>query len=326
MIDLAYDLDRLAWTDDEVARLTACQRQERVEELIEESNTLLDLAIQRFITDDGKTLAGIVGLFSGGNDSTVLCHLFRERITHLAHANTTIGIEDTRRYVRSTAAAWGLTLLEFTPDAGDTYRDLVLDRGFPGPGQHYKMFQRLKERCLRKVRRLLVGKRGRRERVIFLAGRRRTESNRRANVPAFERDGSVVWVSPLVNWTKLDMNTYRLLVGDVPRNQASDLLHMSGECLCGAFAKKGELDEIAMFYPDVVAEIRALEAEIADREDIPAYRRKWGWGGDPDVLKRSRKPKAKSGRLCSSCDARYLAEPLFGDSSPEPAHNHEAVA
>lgn len=301
-----YDLDRLAMTDDEVARLTGCERQERVEELIDEAYTILDLAYQQFIVRDEKRLVGICGLFSGGNDSTVLCRLFRPKLTHLIHANTTIGIEDTRRYVRSTAAEWGVPLLEFTPSAGDTYRDLVLDRGFPGPGMHYKMFQRLKERGLRKARGFLVTK-PRQERVIFLAGRRRTESERRANVPEFEREGSVVWVSPLVNWTKLDMNTYRLLVKDVPRNEVADLLHMSGECLCGAFAKKGELDEIALFYPDVVAEIKGLETEIASRDDIPDYRKVWGWGGDPATLKRSRTKKSKSGRLCSSCDARHAA-------------------
>lgn len=294
-----YDLDRLAYSDDEVARLTACERQERVEELIDESWTLLDIAYQRFVVDEGKVLKGVCGLFSGGNDSTVLCHLMKPKTTHLIHANTTIGIEDTRRYVRKTAAEWGIPLLEFTPDPGDRYEDLVLDRGFPGPGMHYKMFQRLKERGLRKARRELVAN-GHRERVIFLAGRRRTESKRRASVPEFEREGSVVWVSPLVNWTKLDMNTYRLMMGDVPRNEVADLLHMSGECLCGSFAKKGELDEIAMFYPEVAKEIRTLEALIADREDIPDYRKTWGWGTNGVGPTR----KSKVGRLCSSCDAR----------------------
>lgn len=309
MTNSARDLDRLAWSDDEVARLTGCDRQERVEELIDEAHGLLGDGIAKFVTGDGKTLAGVAGLFSGGNDSTVLCHLFRERVTHLIHANTTIGIEDTRRYVRTTAAAWGVPLLEFTPDPQDTYEALVLERGFPGPGMHYKMFQRLKERGLRKARRELVTQ-PRRERVVFLAGRRRTESDRRANVPEFEREGSTVWISPLVNWTKLDMNTYRLMARDVPRNEVADMLHMSGECLCGAFAKSGELGEIELFYPEVVTWIRNLEAMIDGRPDIPDYRKTWGWGGNPDVLKASRAKKPKSGRLCSSCDSRFVQEPL----------------
>lgn len=297
------DLERFAMTPEQVAMLSPAERRVRVVNLYAEAHTLVDYAIFDNILSQDRVVAGVCSLFSGGNDSTVLTHVFRHRIDYIVHANTTVGIEDTRRFVRATAAGWHIPLLEFMPDPGDRYQDLVLDRGFPGPGMHYKMFQRLKERGLRKARRQLV-KNPRKQRVVFLAGRRRTESSRRANVPEFEREGSTVWVSPLLNWTKFDMNTYREMSGDVPRNQVSDLLHMSGECLCGAFAKKGELEEIEAFYPETVAEIRALEAAIAHRTDIPEYRKRWGWGGDAEVLKASRRTP-RSGRLCSSCDVRY---------------------
>lgn len=224
-----------------------------------------------------------------------------DRITHLAHANTTIGVEQTRQFVRNTAAGWGKPLLEFKPPReADHYRALVLDHGFPGPGHHFKMYQRLKERALREVRRSLV-QHSHRDRVVFLAGRRRTESQRRVNVPEMERFGSTVWVSPMVNWTKLDLNTYRLMLGDVPVNEVTDLLHMSGECLCGSFAHPGELDEIAMWFPDVAREIRDLEAELADRDDIPEKRKRWGWGAGGTGK------SSKVGALCSSCDSRWQA-------------------
>ncbi len=116
-----------------------------------------------------------------------------------------------------------------------------------------------------------------------------------------EREGSIVWVSPLVNWTALDLNTYRIMHPDVPRNEVSDLLHMSGECLCGSFAHSNELDEIALWFPEVAAEIRALEVEVLATGRFPEYRCRWGWGGDRETLRRSR----RSGRLCSSCDARF---------------------
>lgn len=299
-IDL--DLDATATDPGAVARLSRPQREDRVRLLIEESNLILERAVTHYITGEGKAVAGVVGLFSGGNDSTVLCHLMLPHLTHLAHANTTIGVEQTRQFVRDTATQWGVPLLEFTPPREqDHYRALVLDRGFPGPASHWKMYQRLKERSLRRVRKALVANRS--QRVVFLAGRRRTESARRANVPAMEREGSVVWVSPMVNWTKLDLNTYRLMF-DVPSNVVTDLIHMSGECLCGAFAHAGELDEIAEWFPDVAGEIRALEVEIADRDDIPAERRKWGWGANRPVK------ASKVGALCSSCDSRWVQEAL----------------
>lgn len=159
------------------------------------------------------------------------------------------------------------------------------------------------------VQRELVGN-PYRQRVIFLAGRRRAESQRRAQIPEAERNRSKVWVSPLVNWTKLDMNTYRLMraaEGDpVPVNAVSDLIHMSGECLCGSFASAGERAEVSHWFPEVFEEIAALEALIADRDDIPAHRKTWGWGADPETLRKSRTKASKVGALCSSCEDRFI--------------------
>lgn len=291
-----------------IGKMTRTQREERVRGLIEQSHDILADAIERHVWCDGRMVAATVALFSGGNDSTVLAHLFRDTITHAAHANTTIGIEQTRDFVRNTCEEWGVELIErMPPRESDRYRALVLDQGFPGPAMHFKMFQRLKERALDQVRRELVTN-PRKERVVFLAGRRREESARRRHVPVSERRGSTVWVSPLVYWTKLDMNTYRLMQGDVPVNEVSDLIHMSGECLCGAFASPGERDEVAAWFPDVFADIAAIEAELADRDDIPAHRKTWGWGADPAARAAAGDDgrASKVGALCSSCDGRFL--------------------
>lgn len=296
--------DRLAMTDAEVATLTRPKREARVADLVEEARDLLALAIEKHVTNDGRMVAATVVLYSGGNDSTTLAHIFRRDVDYAAHANTTIGIEETRDFVRNTCEEWGLPLIERKPPRiEDQYRALVLDQGFPGPAMHYKMFQRLKERALEQIRRELVAN-PRKERIVFLAGRRRQESARRANIPEMERRGSVVYVSPLVNWTKLDLNTYRLMAGDVPRNQASDLIHMSGECLCGAFAAPGERSEIDAWFPTALDEVRELEAMLADRADIPDHRKTWGWGADPALKALDGKP-SKTGALCSSCDVRF---------------------
>lgn len=298
-------------SDADVARLTKHEREWRVLELMGQSYDILTDAIAEHITDQGREVAAVVTLFSGGNDSTVLAHLFRQQATHAAHANTTIGIERTREFVRDVCEEWGLPLLERTPPReADHYRALVLDQGFPGPGHHFKMFQRLKERALRQVRNELVTN-PRRERVVFLAGRRRAESQRRAAIPMTERQGSIVYVSPLVHWTKPDLTTYRLMHaksadGPVPVNEVSDLIHMSGECLCGSFASQNEREELTFWFPDVIADIAALEAEIADRDDIPDHRKKWGWGADPETLKKSRARPSKVGIMCSSCEDRFL--------------------
>lgn len=291
----------------------------RINYLSRKAHAILNEAIEKHVLADKRKVAGIVILFSGGNDSTTLAHLFRRRATHAAHANTGIGIEKTRQYVRDTCASWGVPLIEKHPEEGATYRDLVLGQcrartgknagtvlwpgGFPGPASHWMMYQRLKERALEKVRNDLVSN-PYRERVIFLAGRRADESGRRKGLVTqgpIERRGSTVWVSPLVDWTKLDLNAYRRVHSDVPRNEVSDVLHMSGECLCGAFAHSGELDEIAEWYPAVAAEIRALETEVHASGVAPPERCHWGWGAGKE------KP-SKVGDMCSSCDSRFETE------------------
>lgn len=309
----------------EVHALTKSEREQRVRDLVVDSRQILDRAVADHAVD--HRLAATVLLFSGGNDSTVLAHLFRDVATHAAHANTGIGIEQTRDFVRNTCEEWGLPLLERrAPREVDHYQQLVLthDRGkrgqalggFPGPAMHFKMFARLKERALEQVRRELVSD-PRRERVVFLAGRRRAESARRRNVPEVDRRGSTVWVSPLVNWTKPDLTTYRLMQGDVPVNEVSDVLHMSGECLCGAMASPGERAEVAYWYPGPFEQISVLEELLRDRDDIPAHRKTWGWGADPAAKAAEDEYLAQfpgeddvddveAPFLCSSCEDRAL--------------------
>lgn len=276
-----------------VATLTRPDRELRVNRLVQQAHGILNDGIAEH-SDDRDIVAEAI-LFSGGNDSTTLAHIFKDRVTHAIHANTTIGIEQTRQFVRDTCEAWGIPLIEKV--APTSYRELVIERGFPGPAMHFKMYQRLKERCLDAARADLGVANSRTKAAVFIAGRRRQESRRRADVPLSERDGSVIWVSPLAFWTKLDLNTYRLMNPGIPRNPASDTLHMSGECLCGAFAHRGELDEIGHWYPEVRAEIEALEADVRAAGHAEPFCT-WGHGQG--------KPSEEVGAMCTSCDARFI--------------------
>ena len=285
-----------------------------LDDMINDAHRILDDAWWQHVGKPDKKLSGVVVLFSGGNDSTVLAHLMRDRASHFAHANTTIGIEQTRQFVRDVSRTWGVELIEETATGDDTYEALVLDQGFPGPGHHFKMYQRLKERQLRKVQRQLITN-GRDERVIFLAGRRRAESDRRSQrfaageLVEHERQGSVVWCSPLLHWTASDMAAYRERF-DVPRNEVSDMIHMSGECLCGAFAKPNELDEIGFFFPEVKAEIEELQVKVRARGTIKPERCVWGWGADMPITN-----KHRTGPLCDACDVRRYQLTLFDEAT-----------
>jgi 3'-phosphoadenosine 5'-phosphosulfate sulfotransferase (PAPS reductase)/FAD synthetase len=239
---------------------------------IDDALRIIDEALATHL--DGRELVGKVVLFSGGNDSTTLLHLMAMQgvATHAAHANTTIGVEQTRRFVRETAHFFMLPLIE--KSGPKSYADLVLEAGgFPGPAMHYKMYQRLKERALREIRKELVTD-GRKQRVLYIAGRRRSESDRRAGIPEHERVDSVIWASPFANWTKGDLNEYRAMFPDsLPRNSVADDLGMSGECLCGAFAEPGEFERILAVDPEVAQEIVDIEATLHARHSAD---RQWG--------------------------------------------------
>ncbi|WP_432157782.1 phosphoadenosine phosphosulfate reductase family protein [Streptomyces sp. bgisy153] len=287
---------------EDVARMTKSEREQRVRELLGLSHWIVDRALEKYFVK--HSVAAMAVMYSGGNDSTTLAHIFRHRADLALHANTGIGIEQTRQFVRDTCASWDLPLMEKSPKEKDSYRAFVLAQGFPGPAQHYRMFQRLKERCLEQARSEVV-QNPYRERILFLGGRRRSESARRATITTWDRKRSMCYASPLTMWTKLDLNTYRLMTGDVPVNQVSDLIHMSGECLCGSFAEKNELDEIGMWFPEVQVQIEELEALIADRDDIPEPRKTWGWGAyRRDLQAMKQQGRFKSGAMCASCDAR----------------------
>lgn len=268
-------------------------------------------------------------LFSGGGDSSILAHLMRQRTDGLVHVRTGISVPATWDYVQAVAHAWNLPLHAAHPD--DTYDDLVLGRvtvktdkgtrpkgtpvwqGFPGPAGHHMMYTRLKERALERFRNSLTGGRGRSGQIVFLGGMRWAESDRRfRNAAEWDQWGSVIWCSPIVWWTDSHMAEYRAryLCHDthdhapgrlcrpdaLPRSEVTDHLHMSGDCLCGAYAKPGELAQVAFFYPEVAARIRALEAQA---EAAGIRRCVWGAGKQPG----DKSPGGGAGRLCTKCVA-----------------------
>jgi 3'-phosphoadenosine 5'-phosphosulfate sulfotransferase (PAPS reductase)/FAD synthetase len=290
----------------------------------------LDEAIARSLEILNEALSAypIVGTYwlsSGGNDSAIVGHLLRGRYDAVLHVNTGTGIPETTQYVRDVAAVWGDTLHVLRPK--NSYRDLVLGeviastgpnagkravwKGFPGPAGHKVMYRHLKDEPLMRFRKSVVGDQGRTRKVIYLGGMRWAETDRRfRNAEAIDQDGAIVWVSPLVHWTDAHMREYRARYrchqdhehaphrlcfdGALPLNEVTEHIHMSGECLCGAYAKPGELDEIEFFYPETAAKLRALEEAVA-AAGLKACR----WGQKPPGESNA----AAAGRLCSSCVA-----------------------
>jgi 3'-phosphoadenosine 5'-phosphosulfate sulfotransferase (PAPS reductase)/FAD synthetase len=281
-----------------------------LDEAVARSRDIIAEALDRYL------ITARQALFSGGNDSTVLLHLVREYLDSspadgVVHVNTGIGIEETRQFVRDTTAGWGLRLHELHPR--DSYEDLVLGRvlartgpnagtravwkGFPGPAGHRVMYRRLKDEPLQRHRaHRLDGRKARGVKVLYLAGMRWGESQRRfRTAQEIDPQGSIVWCSPIVHWTTTQMHEYRRR-HSLPVNDVAACLHMSGECLCGAFAKPDELDEIEFWYPKTAYRIRSLEQRVADA-GIPSCR----WGRKPGDA--ALHAGSIAGQLCSSCPA-----------------------
>lgn len=239
--------------------------------------------------------------FSGGKDSLAATHWMMENVPgcRVVHCNTGIGVEATREYVRETCRqyGWPLTEIRAKEDCGQDYDELVREFGFPGPAHHRKMYARLKERSIRKLVR--DAKVGRMDRVLIATGIRHDESRIRAGYAGREinRTGSQVWINPLYWWTGTDMHLYIREKG-LPTNPVSDMLGMSGECLCGAFAHKGEKEMVRLVDPDVVDRIEGLERECLERGMT------WGWEQKPPAGGVSRDQQAlglEVGPMCVGC-------------------------
>lgn len=235
-------------------------------------------------------------LVSGGNDSMVVLDGLRDQADAVLHVNTGIGIPETTEFVREQVAAAGLPLLEYHPPV--PYEDLLpIFGGFPAPTYegHRFFYQRLKERAIRSCLRDHGMKRGWRGRFLLLTGIRKAESKRRMGYGSTsQRFGCQVWVNPLLEVSNAGMARYR---NDhaIAQSEVAAKIHMSGECLCGAFAHPGEREELRFWFPEFIDRIEAME----DRARSKGLRRcEWGakWIGD-DVSSLVQSP----GPLCSHC-------------------------
>lgn len=267
--------------------------------LIEEAKSIVNQAFKEHDVSHAFVLT------SGGNDSIVPLHIFKDdpRINAAVHIDTGIRIPETEDHVKKTCEAFGMDLLVYRateniradgiPDP-QIYEDIIKQHGFPGPSQHMIMYSKLKERQVRRVvRDHKIGK----KRIMLITGVRKSESGRRSrNVKEIQREGLKLWVAPVTNWQDDDMALYRSHF-DLPKNPVAENLGMSGECLCGAYAKPGELDKIREFYPKTANYIEKIEAESG----CP-----WGWEDKPTAAQ-SRLMKeiaSENLQLCTSCISR----------------------
>jgi 3'-phosphoadenosine 5'-phosphosulfate sulfotransferase (PAPS reductase)/FAD synthetase len=248
----------------------------------------------------------VFGLFSGGHDSLSATFCASPFFNFAVHINTGIGVQRTRQFVQDTCKIRGWPLLELKasdnvnatgqPDP-QRYRDFVLKYGFPGPHGHGMMYARLKERALNRLARMFgaTTRGASKRRIMLISGCRSQESTRRmGTVDEVQIRGRFIWAAPIHDWSKLD-TTLLIEHAGLERNPVVDLIHKSGECLCGAFAKPGELEELALWPETKPAydQIKSLEAEAA----VAGVHCKWG----TRPLRERKSSHTQLELLCWSC-------------------------
>lgn len=170
--------------------------------------------------------------------------------------------------------------------------------GFPGKAQHGIAYWRLKGRRIEEVLRETKQGHPRTASVLFLSGVRRSESRRRAKREPFSQRGSAKFCSPLIDWSASEVVAYRAHFG-LPVSDVAAIMHRSGECNCGAFARADEERELMRaFWPSWWSKIEALEAE-AEARGIRWCR----WGGYDVDGNQAAGSSTRPGLLCSNCPA-----------------------
>lgn len=232
-------------------------------------------------------------LFSGGKDSITLAHKLdqRKQLAGVVFFDTGIHTPDIIPHIKKVCDSFDWPLKIYTPP--ETYEEYVLKMGFPSPKTHGWAMNHLKGRCVQKVRREF----GRD--TILASGIRRRESGRRK---ISIKNGSERWeglrvVAPIVDMTTKEVWDY-VKDNGLPLSPVYSTLHMSGDCLCGAFATMDELKLIEIFYPDTFKEIQRLEALVKIAGKTKRIRERYcRWGNKGTVATKEQT------LLCAECTA-----------------------
>lgn len=238
----------------------------------------------------------IFAAYSSGHDSLTSTYLaFRELgVTDVFNVDTTTAIPESLRQVEKNCDRFGWKLHRYRPPV--PYDQIVMEHGFPGPGQHPTMYARLKERCVRKLRHDF--KKDRKDTIMLITGVRKAESKRRmGSVKEIQKDGSIIWVAPATNWSNDARDAY-IADNNLPRSPVSTQMCMSGECMCGCYARPEEESELKAFDRDHWQWLQDLKARVR------AAGKWWKWGEAPPTPP---DPLQLDMGLCWSCESKTEA-------------------
>lgn len=201
---------------------------------------------------------GMYCLFSGGKDSfATACHLQEtERLLGCVMLDTGIAVPEWKEQCLAMCKRQGFSV-ELIPTP-IRYEWLVYRYGFPGPGMHGLFMNYLKGRCIREFKRRHPG-------AMLASGVREQESSRRKfHVQPVSTFEGVTIHAPIFDWSTERVMAYVESKGySKPGSYLT--LGVSGDCLCGAFARPHEREAIRSHYQDLHARLIEIEASHGEQ-------------------------------------------------------------
>lgn len=252
------------------------------------------MVLSSSIIEQARAESGIqkfVGLFSGGKDSLVACHLLSKMgiLNEVLYCKTGIGLSDNLSYVIDTCKQYHWRLHIEEPEPRFSYESYIKRWGFPSAQNHSVVMGWLKWYSMRRFE-----KKHRGEHIGFVSGVRQKESRRRFKTHKQAMDHPekhLYFIKPLFDWTDLQVHEY-IRDHKLHKCPVYQTLHLSGDCLCGCFAELHESKLIAIFHPEMAQRIKGLEEK---------YGGKWGSNNGGMSMRGAMKQETLDSLVCYEC-------------------------
>ena len=263
----------------------------------------------------------VYGLCSGGKDSMAACataHKYRP-LDGIILVDTTIvarNKEDKPSYIAAKRFADRLGVpfycikprddlkggYEEVPcigkyGMGKTFENYCKRYGFPHASQHNQVFRFLKKKALVGF---VMSQTENKQRIAYISGVRRGESKRRldnAQIIGIDEDTPrIVWIAPVYYWSTKATYSFIKKQG-FELSESYTMLHISGDCLCGAFAGKDEAGLINAFYPDTGEQIIQIECVA-----FKSHKGRKNWGNGESMAAVKSQKKLSEAFACAECN------------------------
>lgn len=245
------------------------------------------------------------GLCSGGKDSMTACEIAHnyKPLNAIVTIDTTIaaelgdGTKPAIEAAKKFANRLGIPHIIIYPI--QDYATLVKKYGFPHPAQHKISFIHLKWKAMHAFAKTKKTSNGKRKNIVFISGVRKLESKRRFGtampIQIDPTDKYMRFAAPIVYWDNEETISY-CRKRKFELSTCYNTIMMSGDCLCGAYAQKGESALIKKFYPVTAQKIAELE-KVAYK----GHKGKNGWGNG-DSMTGTMQQQELENFICSDCN------------------------